>query len=30
MTVVISRIRTRFGPSLRSISVVRTPQSTFA
>ena len=25
MTAVISRIRTRFSPSLRSISVIRTP-----
>ena len=30
MTAVMSRIRTRFSPSLRSISVIRTPQSTFA
>ena len=28
-TAVISRIRTRFSPSLRSISVIRTPPSTF-
>ena len=29
-TAVISRIRTRFSPSLRSISVIRTPPNTFA
>ena len=29
-TAVISRIRTRFSPSLRSISVIRTPPNTIA